>query len=228
MKKQISLLLILVTTIFTSSCAVVGIGAVGGAILMSEERRLPGKVVDDQILEYQVNEAIYAELRNKADISITSYNGVVLLTGEANSQSTIQRAVELVRLYARSNVEIVNEIMLGQPTAFSEEAKDTILTAKVKSVIIAEIADKQAQNSSENDNIDYSSLSISVKVVSHRSTVYLLGILSKPEQDFVKNTVSRVAGVQKVVSIFQDWDQIQEKQRQRIGKIRQQQSEQKN
>ena len=209
--------------LFLTSCAAVGFGAVGGVILASEERRLPGQIVNDQLLEYHVNEAVYAELRNQADIEVISYNGVVLLIGEANSQTSIQRIVDLVHIYARDNVEVVNELMIGQPTAFSESTKDAILTAKVKSVLFAEIADKQAQNLSESENIDYAALNIATKIVSHRSTVYLLGILTEAEQDFIKSIVSKVKGVRKVVSVFQDWDKLQEDQRAQIGKLRQEQ-----
>jgi osmotically-inducible protein OsmY len=75
----------LLTAALLQGCAgaIIAGGATGAAV--ASDRRTVGEVVDDQSIEFKAMRAIFSdsELSDKARISITSFNGVVLLTGQA-------------------------------------------------------------------------------------------------------------------------------------------------
>ena len=61
--------------------AVVGAGV--GAVFSVVDRRTTGAQVDDEGIELRVSNRISERLGDRAHINVTSYNRVVMLTGEA-------------------------------------------------------------------------------------------------------------------------------------------------
>ena len=169
-------------------CAgVAATGTAAGAVV-TQDRRSAGTMVDDEIIELKVRAAIHADerLANQTHVSVTSFNGIVLLTGEAPGESLRSRVVEIARGVPRVR-SVQNEVALQAPSSILARAGDSVVTGKVKTALLA------------NDALR----GIQVKVVTERGTVYLMGLLRQAEADRVADIARRVAGVQRVVKILE-------------------------
>jgi osmotically-inducible protein OsmY len=182
-------LLILLAVIFSlTGCAAVVVGGAGGAALVGADRRTVGTVTEDQGIEIKANSRI-ADKYADAHINVTSYNRMVLLTGEAPTNAAradiekITRAIENVR-------GIYNEIAVVGNSSLSSRTNDAYLTGKVK----ARFVDGQKFNA------------VHVKVVTESNVVYLLGMVNRKEADDATEIARTTSGVQKVVRLFEFLD----------------------
>ena len=66
-------------------CAGVLVAAGASAAAAAVDRRTAGTILEDEAIELKIRNGIYQdkELENKIHINVTSYNNVVLLSGEA-------------------------------------------------------------------------------------------------------------------------------------------------
>ena len=76
-------------------CAGFLVGGAATGISMVHDRRTAGTVIDDQSIELKLYDAFNRQLPPGNRISITSYNGTVLLTGEAIAEGTRQHLEHL-------------------------------------------------------------------------------------------------------------------------------------
>ena len=168
----------------------VGVAATGAAFggVAAQDRRTPGNLVDDEYIELKVLGAISEDraMASQTHINATSFNGLVLLTGEAPGESLRDRIVEITR--TTSGVQAVqNEIALQAPTTLVARTNDTLVTGKVKLALLRDGQVNAAQ----------------VKVVTARGTVYLMGLLKQHEADRATEIARRVSGVQRVVKVIE-------------------------
>lgn len=179
--------LIIIVSLCGCAAAVIG-GAAGTAVVVAEDRRTVGTVTEDQGIEVKAGNRIGDKFKD-VHINVTSYNRMVLLTGEAPDAATkgeiekIARAVENVR-------GVYNEIAIAGNTALSARANDSYLTSKVKTRFI----DQQKFNV------------VHVKVVTEANVVYLLGLVKRKEADDATQIARTTGGVQKVVRLFEYLD----------------------
>ena len=125
-------------------------------------------------------------MASQGHINATSFNGFVLLTGEAPGDSLRTRVTEIAR-DTPSVRAVQNEIVLMAPSSLMARASDALVTARVK---IALLQDKELD-------------AAKVKVVTERGTVYLMGLLSQDEADRATEIARRVGGVQSVVKVIE-------------------------
>lgn len=169
-------------------CAAAVVGGVGTALVVADDRRTVGTVAEDQTIELKAGGRI-GDRAKGAHVNVTSYNRLVLLTGEAPDAATRAEIEKAAR--AVDNVRgVYNEIAVGGNRALSARANDTILTGKVK----ARFVDAQKFNP------------VHVKVVTEASVVYLLGMVKKKEADDATEIARTTGGVQKVVKLFEYLD----------------------
>jgi len=162
-------------------------GAAGGATLASDKRSTRS-MVDDQVIETKTKDKIYAdaEIAKKIHINITSYNGVVLLTGETLSKSLRTHAINITRHI--DNVRRVhNEIRVADLTGFSSRTNDGWITSKVKTQMLATKGFKSAQ----------------IKVTTEAGTVYIMGLVTKEAGNQAAEIARNVSGVKRVVKLFE-------------------------
>ena len=161
-------------------------GAAGGAAMVATDRRSAGAQVDDESIELKVAAQTDSEFGSRIHLNATSYNGIVLLTGEVPDQGVLTRIGAIAK-----NTEKVrgvhNELVVGPLSDFSARSNDTYITSKVKSRML------EANNFPPN----------AVKVVTERSVVYLMGIVSKEEGTAAGEIAATTAGVARVVKFFQ-------------------------
>ncbi len=169
-----------------SACAPLLIGgAVVGSGLVATDRRTAGIQIEDEGIELRAASRI-RELATLGQVSVTSYNRMVLLTGEvpgAPERAAVEAAVAKVE-----NVRaVVNEIVIAPNSAFSSRAEDGRLASKVKLTLV-DAKDVQAN---------------AFKVTCERRVVYLMGRVTEREATRGAELASQVSGVETVVKVFE-------------------------
>ena len=181
----------LLSTIFLQGCAgaVVGGAAAGG--LTAHDQRSVGVVVDDESIELQAETEYFksAKLRDNAHLNFTSYNGLLLITGEAPTQELKSLATSVVRDIDKVR-RVQNEVVIASPSTMLLRSSDTYLTAKVKTSLV------RVDGLPDFDPTR-------VKIVSENGTVFLMGLLSRSEGDVITNHTRQIGGVQRVVKVFE-------------------------
>lgn len=160
-------------------------GVAMGAAATSDRRTLGAQTEDKSI-------TVKAEVRlgklggDNGHINIASFNRKVLLTGEVPDQSTKAQAEREVR--AIEGVQgVFNELEIAGPASYTSRSSDALVTTKVKASLV-EMKTISAQ---------------SFKVVTENGTVYLMGRVTQREGDVATDVTKSVAGVQRVVKLFE-------------------------
>ena len=162
-------------------------GAAGGASVVNDPRTT-GSLVEDESIELKAGNLLRGDkdLAQQTHINVTSYNQVVLVTGEAPTEDMRARVVELVKGIEKVRTTH-NEVTLAAPSPLSSRTTDSWLTTSVK----AKIVGAKELNA------------IRIKVVTEAGTVYLLGLIKQDEGDLAGQLASQTAGVQRVVKLFE-------------------------
>ena len=180
-------LLAMVTGSLGGCIGVVLGGAAGGASVVNDPRTT-GSLVEDESIELKAGNLLRGDkdLAQQTHINVTSYNQVVLVTGEAPTEDMRARAFELVKGIEKVRTAH-NEVTIAAPSPISSRTTDSWLTTSVK----AKIVGAKELNA------------IRIKVVSEAGTVYLLGLVKQDEGDLAAQIASQTAGVQRVVKLFE-------------------------
>lgn len=176
--------------LFLNGCAGLLVGGAATGVTVVHDRRTAGTVIDDQTIELKLQDALNQQLPLGNHISVTSYNGAALLTGQVISAPARQRAEEIARRIDPPVREVYNELVIGPTLPLSVQGNDALLTTKVKTSLF------QINNLPDFDPSR-------VKVVTENGVVYLLGLVRPVEADAAAEIASRVAGVRQVVTIFE-------------------------
>lgn len=161
-------------------------GAMVGGAAVYTDRRTSGIQLEDEAIELKASNRLSKELGDRARVSVVSYNRLVLLTGEVSGEA--DKAVVARVVSGVDNVRsIVNEVTVVSPHPTSTLASDALVTSKVKASLV-DSKDIFAQ---------------SVKVVTERGTVYLMGRVTEREANRATEIARGVSGVDKVVRVFE-------------------------
>lgn len=87
---------VLATTLLTG-CIPLLVGGTAVGVGVAHDRRTAGTVVDDQTIELKIYSALDQQLPPGNHINVTSYNGAVLLSGEAVSAQAREQAEQIAR-----------------------------------------------------------------------------------------------------------------------------------
>jgi len=192
--------LILILIFMLTACSSVGHGLaeVTGLSFLHDRRDSAAIMLDEQIEDSAVMELQgLDDIKDKSHFNITSYNGKVLVTGEAETEDVREIIIANVRII--SGVKLVhNEIVIGPITSMQSRSEDSLLTIKVKDAL-AEIKGKPGFDATR------------VKVVTENKVVYLMGLVHEEEGMAAAKTVQNVAGVKKIVTVFEYIDYTNKK-----------------
>ncbi len=181
-----TLLLALAAGTTLSACAPLLIGgAIWGGTLVVSDRRTSGTQIDDQAIELKSVRRIADVIGDRGHVNVTSYNRLVLLSGEVPTEAD-KAAVEQAVARIDNVRAIVNELTLAAPSSLSARSNDTLMTSKVKASMV-DAKDIQAN---------------AYKVVTERGVVYLMGRVTEREANRAADIARGVSGVQKVVKVF--------------------------
>jgi osmotically-inducible protein OsmY len=181
-----ALVLCLVASGVLGGCVAAVGGAMVGGTMMAVDRRSTGTQVDDQTIEVRSSSAATAAIGENGNVSATSYNRVVLLTGQVPNDAD-RAKVETAVAKVENVRAVVNELTVGPSSTLSQQSTDTLTTGKVKAAFVDT---KELQMAS-------------IKVVTERGVVYLMGRVTDAEANAAANAARSVSGVQKVVKIFE-------------------------
>lgn len=187
MKNIITLLLL---TLSLQGCIFVVGAAAGaaGAAVVYDHRKL-AKIIDDQnitnaiVSQYQADRELNTPMTH---IDVTTFNHVVLLTGQTVTPALRQKA-DAIAHRTGSVTRVYNEIIVKGPTSSLTRTSDTWITAKIKTQMLATKGLKSG----------------TIKVVTENGSVYLMGIVTHEQADITVEIARQVSGVQRVVKIFQ-------------------------
>jgi osmotically-inducible protein OsmY len=163
-------------------CFPVVVAGAGTAAVMANDRRTTGVQVEDENIELKVSQLDFG----KSHINTTSYNGRVLLTGEAYDEA-LRASIEAKVRAIHSVKDVVNEIQVAGNSSFSSRSNDTLITSNVKTRMV--------------NNPRFNVLHI--KVVTEASTVYLMGLVTPEEGDAAVEVARNTSGVNRVVKVFE-------------------------
>lgn len=169
-----------------SACAplILGGAMVGGA-MVAVDRRTAGTQLEDEAIELKAG-ARAREVSPAGHINVTSYNRMLLVTGEVPSE-TDRKAVEQVVSRIENVRSVVNELAIAGNSALGVRSSDSLISGKVKASFI-DAKDLQAQ---------------ALKVTTERGVVYLMGLVTEREASRASDVARTISGVQKVVRVFE-------------------------
>lgn len=163
----------------------------GAGCAAGPDRPAPG--VDDASIEMRTmarltRDADLGQPQN-AHVTITSANGIVLLTGEVRSDALQRRLAEIVRQEPAVR-RLYDQTRIGEPASLTGRASDAWIAAKVRTKLLT------------SDAVD----SGRIKVVTDDGTVYLLGKVTRAEANAATATASATEGVRRIVRVFEYFD----------------------
>lgn len=185
------LAILLGATIFLQGCvaAVIGGGAVAAKV--ATDPRTTGTQIDDETLEFKVENAVEKDAQIKAEgrVNAVSYNGRVLLIGQVPNSDVKDTATALAKGVEGVN-EVYNELTVSPKISFAQISKDSWLTTQVKSKMFVDDRVKATD----------------VKVISENGEVFLLGNVTQSQANAAADIASKISGVKKVIKVFKYLD----------------------
>jgi len=158
--------------------------AVGASV--ATDRRTTGAQVDDEMIEDKTVLTLHERFKGDFHVNVTSYNGLVLLTGEVPAEAAKADVEQIVRSTPQVRA-VQDELVVGPVTDLASRSNDTVITSKVKARFVE--ANKFQINH--------------VKVVTEHGVIYLMGVVRRSEGDAAGEIASTTAGVQRVVKVFE-------------------------
>lgn len=176
---------------FLSGCIPVIIAAVGatagGAIIY--DKRTSAVMLQDQDITNKVLANLNSDIALKnssARVSIATFNHVVLMVGQAQSDELREMAYEDVRRTPGIK-RIYNQVEVSPKLTAWDQSGDAWITSKVKTAMLA----KPGLSSSQ------------IKVVTENKIVYLMGLVTPHQARLATEAARHVSSVKKVVQVFE-------------------------
>ena len=169
-----------------SGCVGLVVAGVAGTALVATDRRSVGAQADDEAIELKVGNNIGTGYGDRVHVNVTSYNGIVLLTGEVPEQNLVATIGEIARTTAKVR-RVHNELVVAAVSPVGSRTDDSYITSKVKTRFV------EANKFSATH----------VKVVTDRKVVYLMGLVKPDEADAAAQIASTTSGVLRVVKLFE-------------------------
>lgn len=148
-----------------------------------------GSKIDDSLIETKVSVNVAKaspDLDSASHIVVTSFNGIVLLAGQT-PRADLKQLAEQTASQVQKVKKVNNELQVMEPSSLLARSNDAWLTSKIKTQMLTDSAIPGSR----------------IKVVTENGIVYLLGLLTQAEANRATNLVQGVAGVQKIVKLFE-------------------------
>ena len=192
MNRRLAALTIALSGVLASGCVPLIVGGVATGVLVADDRRTTGTVVDDQNIELRLANDVSTQFGKVSNTNLTSFNRVILITGEATTEQVRAGIEKLVRAYPNVR-HVQNEMQVAGPSSLTARSNDSFITGRVK----ARIVDNQARGKDPRVQANH------VKVVTEASVVYLMGLVTAAEADQAADIARTTSGVTRVVRVFE-------------------------
>ncbi len=162
-------------------------GVVAGTASVATDRRTTGTQVSDGVIDARVAKEIADQVpSDDSHITVTSYNGKVLLSGEVRTEQEKALAGSIAEK-SLDVASVVNELAVQEPVSVTQRLSDSTLATKVRSRILANKNSRLGQMS----------------VVAERGIIYLMGLVTQEEGSAAAEVAARTSGVTQVVKVFE-------------------------
>ena len=186
-KTLFKLISVSLLTLSLSGCAGIFIAGAATTANIVTDTRTTKEIWNDSNIEFEVaaitNKQPY---RGSVRVTASSYRGSVVLMGQATTDAE-RRSFESQAKDVPGVETIHNQIRVKEPLSVSAISKDSWITTKVKSALLA--------NSELNG--------IKVKVITEDSEVFLLGLVSREHADIATEVARNISGVKQVIRAFE-------------------------
>jgi osmotically-inducible protein OsmY len=155
--------------------------------LVNRDRRTAGIQLEDEGIELSIAKGLRQVLSGSSHVNVSSYNRMVLLTGEVRSALEKEQAERLAK--SQGNVSaVVNDLAIESPSSQSQRYRDRVTEGQLKTRLTD--ANDLAANA--------------IKVIVERGIVFLMGRVTAREAERATE-ISRngIASVVKVVRVFE-------------------------
>ncbi|KOO14680.1 hemolysin [Vibrio xuii] len=183
---SIKALLLSLFILSTTGCA--GLFVAGAATTASIviDPRTTQEIWNDNNIEFEVaGIGNKAPFRGNARVTASSYDGTVILVGQANTEA-LKRDLESQTRKIKGVNNVHNQLRVKLPLSMGEISHDSWITTKVKSALLA--------------NSDLSG--VKIKVITEDREVFLLGYVSQQHADIATDVARNISGVKQVVRAF--------------------------
>ena len=168
-------------------CELAVLGAAGSAAYsIGEDRRTSGTQLDDERIEARAKSRVDDRFGAKVHLTVTSFNRMALLTGEAPDEATREEISKIVAAVPAVR-GVTNEIQVGEPSNRASRIGDEFITTKIKGQMINSPVVSP----------------VYAKVITEASVVYLMGLVTEKEAAEAVEIARTTGGVRKVVKIFE-------------------------
>lgn len=186
MKKILTIFTLLISLSACVPAAFVAGATAGGAVVY--ENRPIKTIWQDRNITHRAQSRINRdkELRNRTNISVATFNHIVLLVGQAPMKQLRFRAVEIIKDIPHIK-RICNQIVIRPPISATTRSKDAWITTKIKAAML----EKKGLHSTQ------------IKVVTENGVAYLMGLTTSSQGKLAADTARKIKGVKKVVKLFE-------------------------
>ncbi|GAA5648029.1 BON domain-containing protein [Vibrio proteolyticus] len=185
--KRLKTLLLTAVILSTSGCAGLFVAGAATTANIVTDPRSTQEIWNDNNIEFEV-----AGIGNKAPytgnvrIVASSYNGTVVLMGQARNQELLDQFVAQAR-DVKGVKTIYNQVRIKAPLSVGEISHDSWITTKVKSSLLA----------------DSELTTVKIKVITEDKEVFLLGYVKRAHADKAVNIARNISGVKQVIKAFE-------------------------
>ena len=169
-----------------TACFPVIVAGTAAGTLAAADRRTFGAQTEDKAIAVKAEVKVPNVAGNAGHVNINAFNRKVLLTGEVRDEE-MKAAVEREVKGIEGVVSVVNELEVAGLSSYSSRSNDALITSKVK-LSLADAKDISAN---------------SFKVVTEKGAVFLMGRVTQREGTQAADIARGVAGVTKVVKVFE-------------------------
>lgn len=167
-------------------CVEMAVGSAVVGTLAATDRRTFGAQTEDKAILFKGETRVANLVGSAGHVNVASFNRKVLLTGEVRDEA-MRESVEREVGNIEGVQSIVNDLEISGVSSFTSRSNDSLITGKVKASFV-DAKDLYAN---------------SIKVVTERGVVYLMGRVTQREGQLAADVARGVSGVRKVVKVFE-------------------------
>lgn len=149
-------------------------------------------IISDQRLKGRIQGFVLNddELLDDGHVSITVFNGIVLLTGEVPDRDAGLRVAEFARRQSDARY-VYNELVVADLSSIMSRSRDSVIAATARARLLTL------------DGLPSAFDRDRIQIVVSRGRLYLLGVIRRDEADTITDGMRRVRGVREVVRMFE-------------------------
>ena len=190
--KKLFLLFLLLNTLLIVACSSV---ATNPDSLVEQtpkpDRRSHEAISIDKVIETEATAELNSddEIASQSNVTINTYNGATLISGETANESLKNKIVSIVQVIP--NITLIHDnLIIAPPSDANSRANDQLITDTIKTSLV------QIKSLPDFDPA-------MIKVVTENGTVFLMGIVRRAEGAIVIKITRLQPGVKQIITLFE-------------------------